>query len=852
MEEDFNEAPVAFEDQHRDINYNESLKVEELECEICKRKFIFSNQIKKHIEDSNHYSYKIKRKSYQNFEEIKCNICSESNIQRLYFVLSDLKISEIKQITYCLKDIPPGNVNDKQLIIDYLEEEIAKRKFNKIQLKYKDKENYYNVLKPLVIAEMIYSRNLYESKEEYSFELLDNNERYYFQIPETFNELNINQGRTLKFKKIEEDKSFEFLAVITKYEIIEKNEGNIIKIMINPINKHITTLKNHKGMYKIKEGFCLVPYERMLEALKRFDTNYPEDENEIYDRNVSLYLTERILGALPFDGKSGNKQLNDKVDEILTIEKNSVEKILFENNKDLLIKEIDGFGSLNKCQTIALENIFNNPLNLIQGPPGTGKTFLSSFIIYNIFKNRKEKDNKILVCAPSNSASDNISSYLIRINNMTNNQMKILRIYAKTREYIQVNKDIEKISLHKLLKQKLGDNLEDFDKSEIEKETKKIINAHDIIISTCSTSGDDRIKNENFPFVLIDEATQCCELEAMIPIVHGCSHLTLIGDQKQLGPIVLHPQAEKYGMNVSLFERMLKLYPQLFTMLTIQYRMHPEILKFPSEQFYENKIENKSNLINERKLSEEFNKSMKWPIKDIPLLFIHCEGKEKIITGSKSKYNEDEANLVVLYIERLVQLGINLNDIGVITPYIAQIEKIKSLLKEKKVININNLKISSVDGFQGGEKKFIILNNVRSNEGNNIGFLKDYRRLNVSITRAINGMIVIGNAKCLYHEQSVWKNFINYYQRNHLIYTYNLVEDEEKKEQAKKYNIDDLIEVIVGNEDDINLIEQPFIYGEEEKEINQDLINNFECFENNYAEENINYLKKKREKNKKK
>ena len=162
------------------------------------------------------------------------------------------------------------------------------------------------------------------------------------------------------------------------------------------------------------------------------------------------------------------------------------------------------------------------------------------------------------------------------------------------------------------------------------------------------------------------------------------------------------------------------------------------------------------------------------------------------------------------------------------------------------------MKISSVDGFQGGEKKFIILSNVRSNEGNNIGFLKDYRRLNVSITRAINGMIIIGNAKCLYHEQSVWKNFINYYQRNHLIYTYNLVEDQEKKEQAKKYNIDDLVEVIVGNEDDINLIEQPFIYGEEEKEINQDLINNFECFENNYAEENINYLKKKREKNKKK
>ena len=159
--------------------------------------------------------------------------------------------------------------------------------------------------------------------------------------------------------------------------------------------------------------------------------------------------------------------------------------------------------------------------------------------------------------------------------------------------------------------------LDKFDKSEIEEETKNIIEDHDIIISTCSTSGDNRLKNLNFRFVIIDEATQCCELESMIPVVHGCSHLTLIGDQKQLGPVVLHPQAKKVGMNISLFERMIKLYPELLTMLTIQYRMHPEIVKFPSQQFYENKIQNSENLINERKLSDDFNKKFKWPKKDI-------------------------------------------------------------------------------------------------------------------------------------------------------------------------------------------------------------------------------------------
>ena len=116
-------------------------------------------------------------------------------------------------------------------------------------------------------------------------------------------------------------------------------------------------------MYKIKEGFCLIPYERMMNALDSFVNDFPDDENEIYDRNVSLYLTERILGILPFDGKSDDENLKEKVEEILRIEKNSVEVILFDEKIEL-IKEIDGFGKLNSSQINALERIFKQPLNL--------------------------------------------------------------------------------------------------------------------------------------------------------------------------------------------------------------------------------------------------------------------------------------------------------------------------------------------------------------------------------------------------------------------------------------------------------------------------------------------------------
>ena len=204
-----------------------------------------------------------------------------------------------------------------------------------------------------------------------------------------------------------------------------------------------------------------------------------------------------------------------------------------------------------------------------------------------------------------------------------------------------------------------------------------------------------------------------------------------------------------------------------------------------------------------------------------------------------------------LYFEKLINCGIDTRDIGVITPYIAQIDKIKSILIQKNIPNRSNLKISSVDAFQGGEKKFIILSNVRSNKENIIGFLEDFRRLNVSVTRAIYGMVVIGNAKCLYHDKSIWRNFINYYQKNHLIYS---PKANKENEEEIVYDIDDLTEIEIGNDKDINIDEDQFVYGNEVdyQDINQDLIDNYESTSNIYAEGNKNYLNKKKEKNMKK
>ena len=124
--------------------------------------------------------------------------------------------------------------------------------------------------------------------------------------------------------------------------------------------------------------------------------------------------------------------------------------------------------------------------------------------------------------------------------------MNILRIYAKSREILPIRDELLKISLHYILQQNPDCEIRE-GKDLIE----EIVNKADVVITTCSTSWDDRIKGFSFPFVLIDEATQCCELESLIPIVSGCKHLTLIGDQKQLPPVVLHPKATKTGIKTN-------------------------------------------------------------------------------------------------------------------------------------------------------------------------------------------------------------------------------------------------------------------------------------------------------------
>ena len=889
MTEDFNLEPAPLEDKQlimAKLGRNDFAlsKIGQIECGNCGEKFVNNgsktlSQIISHFKDKGHKLININENKINSTKigVLKCCQCNENNIFKLVISLSeeDEIINDFRNYIYCKNHLPKGY--QVLSILDILDlDDIINRKLNKVKLTYETKDEYYTIYKPLVIADMIYTKKVYDTKTEFDIELLvTKSEKYYFIIREDFNEINFSLGTVLHFsenkennkndeeeeeeEEEEEFQNIQFLASVVNITPCEDNkEDNVCyyNIWVLPINKHVTSLKGHTGKYKIKEGFCTIPYQRMLEALDLF-VNDEEEENNIFDRPISLYLTRRIMGDFPTNaqlnkGKDGT--ILEKKEDYLRIEKNALNHVLFqENTISKLVKSLGKFGKLNKSQIEALNRVFKNVFNIIQGPPGTGKTFLASFIIYNIFKFKKEKEDKILVCAPSNSATDNLASNLIKLNIITKSNMKILRIYSKSRECVEKDNELDNISLHKLLEEKLNESDDALEpsKEDIEENIQKIVEDADIVITTCSNSWDDRIKSFNFPFVLIDEATQCCEIEALISIVHGCKHLTLIGDQKQLGPVILHPKAIYSGMNISLFERILKLYPDLLNMLNIQYRMHDEIVKFPSMEFYDNKIINGLTL--DKRIKKDFNEKFKWPNKDIPLMMVHSDEKEEVIKSGKSKQNDKEANLVMLFVEKLFNCGIDFNNIGVITPYNAQKLLIQKKLKEKyKNLKTTEIKISSVDGFQGREKDFIILSNVRSNKKNQIGFLKDFRRLNVSITRAKYGMIIIGNIECLYNSKSCWRNLIDYYKINNLLYGIEIIEKEEGKNELKILSLNNInLNKDIEGIEYINK-EYDFDGSGNNFEINKDLLNNFECTENVYKEGNKKYYKKKKEKRNKK
>jgi len=282
-----------------------------------------------------------------------------------------------------------------------------------------------------------------------------------------------------------------------------------------------------------------------------------------------------------------------------------------------------------------------------------------------------------------------------------------------------------------------------------ERIAREIIREADVVLTTNASAGLDVVDYGSYDVAVIDEATQATIPSVLIPI-NRAKRFVLAGDHKQLPPTILSEKAKE--LSNTLFEGLIERYPQKSEMLTVQYRMNERLMEFPSREFYGGKIQADESVRNITlvdlgiRTPKEDNAWAEVFRPENVLVFMDTAGREDRFErqryGSESRENPLEARLVKEVVERLLGLGVKPEWIGVITPYDDQRDLISSLLPE-------GIEVKTVDGYQGREKEVIVLSFVRSNKKGEIGFLKDLRRLNVSLTRAKRKLVLIGDSSTL-------------------------------------------------------------------------------------------------------
>lgn len=418
--------------------------------------------------------------------------------------------------------------------------------------------------------------------------------------------------------------------------------------------------------------------------------------------------------------------------------------------------------TLNHSQAHAVRTALQRPLTLIQGPPGTGKTVTSASIVYHLAQR-----GPVLVVASSNVAVDHLTEKIHQ------SGLRVVRIAAKAREtldssvgflslHIQarsVSKDSELERLHKL-KSEVG-QLSQADENkylQLQKKAEKLVlDSAQVICCTCVGAGDPRVLNRKFSSVLIDEATQATEPEALISLVHGVNQVIMVGDHRQLGPVIINKACSKAGFDRSMFERLMQVGIRPIR-LQVQYRMHPSLSEFPSNMFYDGSLQNGVTITERIRPELDFT----WPNPNVPMFLLSCFGSEELASTGTSYLNRVEAATVEKIVTKLLKSSIHPSQIGIITPYQGQ----RAFIMQMMIMNGNMKKelyeaieVASVDAFQGREKDYIILSCVRSNDNSSMGFVSDARRMNVALTRARYGLIILGNPKVL-SKNHLWNNLI--------------------------------------------------------------------------------------------
>ena len=427
------------------------------------------------------------------------------------------------------------------------------------------------------------------------------------------------------------------------------------------------------------------------------------------------------------------------------------------------------FPYLNKTQEEAVNKVlWAKDVAVVHGPPGTGKTTTLVEAIYETLR----RENQVLVCAQSNMAVDWISEKLVdrgvnvlRIGNPTRVNDKMLSFTYERR--FEAHPDYELLwAIRKAIRdlrahRKRGDEkyhqkLERLKERATELEVRinaQLFGKARVIASTLVGSANRLLEGQKFGTLFIDEAAQALEAACWIPI-RRVSRVIFAGDHCQLPPTVKSYAALKAGLDKTLMERIVENKPEVVTLLKMQYRMNEEIMRFSSDWFYGNQVESAPE-VKYRSILDL----------DIPMTWVDTsqfavEGlqfTEEFVGESFGRINKAEAELTLLVLEQYFQkigkqriLDERL-DVGIISPYRAQVQYLRRLLKKREFFKPYRslISVNTVDGFQGQERDIILISLVRANDEGQIGFLRDLRRMNVAITRARMKLIILGDASTM-------------------------------------------------------------------------------------------------------
>lgn len=316
----------------------------------------------------------------------------------------------------------------------------------------------------------------------------------------------------------------------------------------------------------------------------------------------------------------------------------------------------------------------------------------------------------------------------------------------------KITKDFHALRREKALLGTRIDNAKDDQKlayrnKDIEKkrEQERVLREAHIVCATLSGSGHDMFQNMSIEFetVVVDEAAQCVEMGALIPLKYGCAKCILVGDPKQLPPTVFSKEAAAFLYEQSLFVRMQRNHPQDVHLLDTQYRMHPEISFYPSWTFYDGRLVDGGDMAALRK--QPWHKSYLLG----PYRFFDVQGQHQ--SSGHSLININEVKVALKLYARLINDYSNLDfrgKVGIITPYKSQLKYLRDRFTAQYGNDITkDVMFNTTDAFQGREAEVIIFSCVRAQGG--VGFLQDIRRMNVGLTRAKSSLWVLGNSQAL-------------------------------------------------------------------------------------------------------